>query len=364
MKIIEIAPDLHAVNSIANNAIYSHSASLSDGLVDFGHDVHIFCSEESVSKAKMHTSTIPLSKIEASEKIKRYYTFTHISKAFEFAKQNKADIIHAHFNLLSAFFYKLVDIPTLVSIHSPISDETKPFLDIYKDCKFLSFSLAQRKQMPQLNWYANIYHGVDTSVFTFNEKPEDYLLYLGRITEDKGVHFAIKTAKAMNLPLKIAGPSYPTEGYWQKMIEPHIDGIKVQYMGRVGFFDKIKLFQKAKVLLFPSTWNEPFGYAMIEAMSCGTPVVGFGNGSVPEIIKDGKTGYVVNNVQEMIEAVHKINNIDRKVVRRRAEDFFSLEKMLQGYQNVYQRIINENKIKKTKSKKENVIDLDIPKVII
>jgi len=350
MKIIEIAPDLHAINSIANNAIYSHTATLSDGLTDMGHDVHVFCSEESVSRAKMHTFNPPLSKIDISERIKRLHTFMHIAKAFEFAKKEKADIIHSHFTLLSSFFYKLVDIPTVLSIHSPISEDIKPFMDNYKDCKFISFSLAQRKQMPELNWYANIYHGVDTSIFSYEPEPEEYMLYLGRVTEEKGVHFAIETAKATGIPLKIAGPSYPNEGYWHKKIEPFIDGKLIQYVGHVNFFDKIKLLQKAKMVLFPTMYHEAFGYVLIEAMSCGTPVIGFGNGSVPEIIKHGKTGYVVNNVEEMIKAVGGIDKIERKVVRKRAEDLFSLRKMISGYEKVFKRIIEENKFKKDNSK--------------
>lgn len=350
MKIIEIAPDLHAINSTANNAIYSHTATLSDGLADIGHDVDVFCSEESVSRATMHSSTLPLSKLDIPEKIMRYYTFLHISKAFEFAKKEKADIVHSHFTLLSSFFSTLVDVPTLTSIHSPITEEIKPFLENYKGGKYISFSLAQRLQMPQLNWYANIYHGVDTSVFGFEPEPEEYMLYLGRVTKEKGVHFAIETARATGIPLKIAGPSYPAEGYWQKEIEPFIDGKLVQYIGHASFFEKIKLLQKAKVVLFPTLYHEAFGYVLIEAMSCGTPVIGFGNGSVPEIIKDGKSGYVVNNVQEMIDAVAKIDQIDRKVVRKRAEDFFSLKKMIAGYEKVFRRVLEENNFKKQNGK--------------
>ncbi len=354
MKIVELGRDLYPTSNTANNAIYSHTASLSDGLADIGHGVHLFCSEESVSRATMHTSTLPLVKIEDTEKVKRYYTFKHIARAFEFAKKENVDIIHSHFTLLSSFFYRLVDIPTLISVHSPISEEIKQFLDFYKDCKFVSFSLAQRKQMPELNWYANIYHGVDTSIFSYESEPEDYMLYLGRVTEEKGVHFAIETAKATGIPLKIAGPSYPTEGYWHKKIEPFIDGKLIQYIGHVNFFDKIKLLQKAKVVLFPTKYHEAFGYVLIEAMSCGTPVIGFNNGSVPEIIKHNKTGYVVNNVEEMIKAVGEIDKIDRKVVRKRAEDFFSLRKMISGYEKVFKRIVEEKKFKQENGKNKTV----------
>src|SRR5690606_13686928 len=132
------------------------------------------------------------------------------------------------------------------SVHSPIEDRIKPFLQKHKDNYFISFSLAQRTQLPELNWYANIYHGVDTNVFTFDPEPEDYFLYLGRITADKGVHLAIEAAKLAGVNLRIAGSSYPAEGYWQKHIEPEVNGDTVRYFGEVSFESKIPLLQKAR----------------------------------------------------------------------------------------------------------------------
>jgi glycosyltransferase involved in cell wall biosynthesis len=211
---------------------------------------------------------------------------------------------------------------------------------------YVSFSLAQRKAMPKLNWIGNIYHGIDTELFPFNPKPKPYLLYLGRVTEQKGVHLAIEAAKAAGMQLIIAGYSYQNEGYWYEQIEKHIDGVTVRYVGEANFDQKIDYLHNATALLFPTQVNEHFGYVMIEAMSCGTPVIGWKNGSVSEVIKNGETGYVVNSVKGMVKAIKSINKISRKATRERAERLFSVEKMVSGYQKIYEKIITESASKK------------------
>ncbi len=345
MKIAQLVTNMHRVDRLSNRAISSHVAHVSNGLVAAGHEVHLFCAEGSQSDATLHPATGPLSKLDLPDDIKRYYIYQNISNCYQFAREN-VDIIHSHFNLLSSFFQGLVDVPTLTSLHSPVTERIRPLLQHYKNNKYISFSHAQRKQIPELNWYATIYHGVDTELFAYEPKPEEYLLYLGRITEEKGVHFAIQAAMAVGLPLKIAGASYVSEGYWQNHIEPYINGTSVQYIGEVSFENKIPLLQKAKALLFPTLYDEVFGYVMIEAMSCGTPVIGFDNGSVSEIIQDGKTGFVVRDAEGMIEAIKNIDRIDRKDVRNRARGFFSKEKMILGYEKVFQRLLNEQEHKK------------------
>ncbi|MBK5215218.1 MAG: glycosyltransferase family 4 protein, partial [Candidatus Pacebacteria bacterium] len=267
------------------------------------------------------------------------------------AKQGLFDVIHSHLTVMTGFFSRIEKkTPTLISIHSPIEAWMKTILLKHKDEKYISFSLAQRKLLPELNWYANIYHGVDTDIFAYNEKPEDYVLFIGRLTHDKGAHIAIKACMEANVPLRIAGRSYVTEGYWHEKIEPYINGNEVRYFGEVSLEDKIPLIQNAKAIIFPVLWQEPFGYVLIEAMSCGTPVVAFNNGSVPEIVRDGVTGFIVESEEEMVEAIKKIDTIDRKKVRNRAEQFFSLKTMISNYESVYKRVIQDTKFKKDKQK--------------
>lgn len=347
MRIAQLVSNFHPTSPTFQKAINSHVAWLSNGLAARGHDVHLFASSDSQTHAILHSVSGSLSKDSLPEDLARYYMMLLVSSCYEYANKS-IDIVHSHFNLLSSFFSRLSNVPTVTSIHSPITDRIRPFLEYFKGERYISFSLAQRKQMSDLNWYANIYHGVDTNIFAYNQTPEDYLLYLGRVTEEKGVHFAIEAAKAVNMPLYIAGASYPMEGYWQKQIEPHIDGKSIRSFGDASFDRKIPLLQNAKALLFPTQANEVFGYVMIEAMSCGTPVIGFNKGSVPEIIKHGETGFVVNNVEEMIASIKCIDEIDRAKVRKRAELYFSVEKMVAGYEKVYQRILKDKAFQQSK----------------
>lgn len=353
MRIAQLVSPLHPTQPTSKYAINSHVAWLSNGLVDRGHDVHLFASEGSETRAVLHAQTPPLSSMDVTDSILRHHQMALVTSCYEYA-QKHSDIVHSHFNLLSAFVGRIAQVPTVTSIHTPVSDAVRPILEQFKNERYISFSLAQRRQVPTLNWYANIYHGVDTSLFSYNPHPEGYLLYLGRVTEDKGVHFAIETAKAVGLPLRIAGVSYPGEGYWQKSIEPHINGTDIIFMGHASFEDKIPLLQNAKALLFPTQAQEVFGYVMIEAMSCGTPVIGWDNGSVSEIVQDGVTGFVVSDVAGMINAVGKIDSIDRAKVRQRAEQFFSVEKMVQGYEKVYKRILDDESFKNGKKQQREL----------
>lgn len=357
MKIAQLVYNLYRVFPSSNNAIYGHVGHLCNRLVDNNHEVTLFAAGNSETKARLEsvykTSFNLADKL--SERQRRHYNQLLISKCYN--QSNNFDIIHTHFTLFSTYYSGLVNIPTLISIHSPIDKEIKPFLKFYKNNYYVSFSLAQRKQMPELNWVANIYHGVDTKKFAFNPKPKDYLLYLGRITEEKGVHYAIEAAQAANMKLIIAGLSYPTEGYWHEKIEKHIDGVNIRYVGQANLEQKIQYLKNAKAVLFPSQYNEVFGLVMIEAMACGTPVIAWKNGSVPEVIKNRKTGYIVKSVEEMVKAINKIDKISREETRKRAEDFFSIEKMVAGYEKVYAKIIEDfNKSRINHAPAETVLE--------
>lgn len=348
LKIAQLVSNFHPVNSLSNYAIYSHVAWLADKMSKQGNEITVFASGDSEIKANLVPVTEKaLFDLDISEDLKKHYLNLLISKCY--CQASKFDLIHSHFNLLSSFYSGLVQTPTVQSIHSPISEEIKPLLLKFRNNRYISFSLAQRKTMPELNWIANIYHGVDVKIYSFNPEPENYFLFIGRLTKEKGAHLAIQAAKSAGVPLIIAGRSYPEEGYWHKEIERHIDGNMIKYVGEMGFKEKIKLYQNAKAVLFPTQYAESFGLVMIEAMACGTPVIGWNKGSVPEVISDKRTGFVVDNLADMVKAIKSIEFINRKDTRKRAELYFSVEKMVAGYTNVYKRIIEEQKYKKQKN---------------
>lgn len=342
MRIAQLVSNLHPTSAKSTKGIYTHVGFLSDQFVRLGHTTHLFGAGNSKTEATLHTITSgSLDEMKISEDIQKHYMLGIASACYKEAAN--FDIIHSHFSLLSAFFSKLASTPTITSMHIPIRDAIRPLLLQHKDQSYVSFSYAQRKQMPELNWCANIYHGVDTTLFGFNPLPKDYYLYLGRVTEDKGVHLAIEAAKAANVPLLIAGRSSVNEGYWQSKIEPQIDGKMIRYVGEADQAQKIALLQSARGLLFPTQVDETFGLVMIEAMSCGTPVIAWNNGAVPEVVSDGKTGFIVNSTQDMVKAIESIGTLSREATRRRAEVFFSQEKMASGYLKVYERIIERQK---------------------
>lgn len=345
MKIAQLAPHYNSVMPNSNKAIYSHVAWLCNGLVDLGNDVSLFASGDSQTNAKLNSVyPIAVNKGDINDNQKKLYLDLLISECYRRAEE--FDIIHSHFTLVSSFYSRINGNLTVQSIHSPVEEHTKCLLRKFKDNNYISFSLAQRKIMPELNWVANIYHGIDTEIFSFNPDPNPYLLYLGRVTEQKGVHLAIEAARATGMQLIIAGRSYPNEGYWHEQIEKHIDGKNIRYVGEASFEQKIEYLRNATALMFPTQYEEVFGYSMIEAMSCGTPVIGWKNGSVPEVIQDKKTGYLVNNVKDMVKAIKNINKLKREAVRERAERLFSVQKMVSGYNKVYEKIIAENESKK------------------
>jgi glycosyltransferase involved in cell wall biosynthesis len=338
MKIAQVVSNVYNTSDDANHGINVNAALLTNGLAERNNDVTLFASSGSNTKAKL-ISVLEGPTKDLSENIKRQMLNLLISQCYQMASD--FDIIHSHFTIATSFFENLVNTPTVHSIHSPLDLETLEVLKRFKDLNYISFSKAQRTQAPDLNWVANIYHGIDVAKFPFNPHPESYLLCLGRVTKEKGVHLAIQAAKEVGLPLIIAGRSYPEEGYWHEEIEKHIDGKMIRYVGEADFERKIDLLKNAKALLFPTQYNEVFGLVMIEAMACGTPVIAWNNGSVPEVVQNKKTGYVVDSVAEMVKAIKAIDKINREATRKRVQDLFSVGKMVTGYERVYLRIIEE-----------------------
>ncbi|HVX58316.1 MAG TPA: glycosyltransferase family 4 protein [Candidatus Saccharimonadales bacterium] len=265
---------------------------------------------------------------------------------FERAKQGEYDILHFHHpESALSLSQNYPKIPVAYTIHDPISPWLKEVFDIYKSSNqhCISISNNQRRDGPDLPYVTTVHNGVDVKKYDFSSRTEDYLLFVGRVVPEKGVKEAIAVARETRQRLLIIGPTYAdSQGYFDQYIKPQLDD-QILYLGYVEQ-DKISpYYQKAKALLTPVQWEEPFGLTTIEAMASGTPVISFNRGAAPEIIENGKTGYVVDSTAEMIDAVNKIKNIRRIACRRHVEDHFSISKMVDGYEAAFEKIINERK---------------------
>jgi glycosyltransferase involved in cell wall biosynthesis len=314
---------------------------ITEGLVERGHDVTLFASGDSKTKAKLCSVTEKSSLLDKKigEKNHRFYEHLLISKAYQMAQKGKFDIIHTHLDIRSAHYAPLVKTPTVSTIHSPLTSyKMRYILGHYKKSQhYISISNAQRKGMPDLNYASTIYHGIDTNKIQPEFSTGDYLLYAGAITLQKGVLEALKIAKKAGEKIIVSGAK-SDEKYWKK-IEPYIDNKNAKLLGLLERSEYLKLMRNAKAFLFPIQWEEPFGLVLIESMACGTPVIGFRRGSVPEIVKDGKTGFIAKDINDAVGCVKRIEDIERRECRRHAENKFGIDKMIDNHVDVYRKII-------------------------
>ena len=267
------------------------------------------------------------------------------AKMYEDAQKNRYDIIHAfHLTPKILPFVRLTKTPTVFSLHDPMDSSWNRSIEYcpWKNkAHYISISDNQRKGMPDLNYAGTVYNGMEIEKFEFKDskKESDYLAFLGRYSHEKGADAAVSVAIKSKEKLKMAGTVWGN-GFYDEKIKPHLQKNKIEDLGFLNGKDVSDLLRNAKALLFPIRWEEPFGLVMIEAMACGTPVIAFNKGSVSEIVKHNKTGFVVENEQEMIEAIKNINKIDRAECRKYVEESFTIEKMVEGYERVYGKIVN------------------------
>jgi glycosyltransferase involved in cell wall biosynthesis len=254
----------------------------------------------------------------------------------------KFDIVHNHgdwpYLIASAF----TEAPFVTTIHNPKQYKfgLKP---TYKRYQYVSISNAQRSYMPDLNYVATVHHGIDVQTFTYNAKPGNYLAFLGRVVPDKGLKEAIQIAKATNQRLIIGAKlDVKMQPYFRKHIKPHIDGKQIVFIGEPAHDAKVELLKNAKALLTPIQWDEPFGLTNVEAMACGTPVIAIARGALPEIVVNGKTGYLCKTIDQMIKRVGDLDKISRADCRKRVEQHFSSSCMAREYVKVFERVIAEH----------------------
>lgn len=326
--------------------------NLAEGLVRLGHDVTIFTTGDSLTSAKIdyvHARAGYRAQVAWGNKI---FSLLHSAYCFQKIQAGDFDLVHNHYGIWGISFAKLLDIPCVTTYHGDLTHaHEKPDIQFVKQlfagANFISISRSQARYAKlKMRWVANVYNGIEVEQFEFNDQPQDYFVWLGRFTPDKGAKEAILAARRAGVKLIMAGKIdqfVPADvEYYEKEVKPLIDGKQVKYIGEIGHRQKVSLLKNARALMDTMKWNEPFGLVMTEAMACGTPVIATRHGSVPEIVADNQTGIITSDrLRDVVAAIKRIHQIDRLACRRRVEQLFSDRVMTKGYEQVYYKLMTK-----------------------
>lgn len=333
--------------------------NLTEGLVRCGHRVTLFAAPGSTTTAELVT-TVPHAFNEWPEKQVRrqaqldeesglmvgspdwrVWEQAHIAACMETVRAGRFDIVHSHLQVHALVFSRLIDCPLVSTLHgSAWVQAVHGVLGLYKDQPFVSISNAERNFKPDLNYVATVYNGIDLSLYEFCDEKEDYLLFSGRIAPEKGAADAVQIARYADRPLKIAGMIEERyQAYYDAMIRPNVDGKQIEYVGLLTQKELVPLYQNAAALLCPIMWDEPFGLVGVEAMACGTPMLGTRRGALPEIIIDGINGFLFDSAQNAVDKLQQLSDIKPAHCRKVVEDRFSAQVMTAGYERVYEALL-------------------------
>ena len=343
MRIAQIAPLYESVPPRLYGGTERVVSYLTEELVRLGHEVTLFASGDSETAAEL-VAACPRALWRTADCRE---TLPHHVRLMElvFRDVSRFDILHFHCDYLHFPLLRRRPCRSVTTLHGPVHRaDLGPLLAEYPEVPLVSISDNQRQPIPQANWQATVHHGLPRNLFTYRRHSGEYLALLGRMSPEKGVDRAIEIARRAKMKLRIAAKVYPEErAYFQDHIEPLLRQSRefVEYIGEVGGRDKDEFLGNARALLFPIDWAEPFGLVMIEALACGTPVIAWRNGSVPEVIADGVTGYLVDSIDEAVRAVGQVASLSRCVCRRVFEERFDAARMAREYVEVYRRLVVE-----------------------
>ncbi len=338
MKIAMLAPPWIKIPPAGYGGIEWVVHYLTDELVDRGHDVTLFATGDSTTNATLSATFDKQMPDRIGETV---FDVQQVSTCFRRAAE--FDVIHDHSGFAAVAFAGFLQTPVIHTLHGPFTPVTCGFYQTFRDsAHFVSISDYQRSCCPDLRHAGTVYNPIDINSWPYRDKEEkgDYLLAFGRLCADKGFHTAIEVAKRTGEKLVIAGAIQPqSRDYYENVVRPQVDGEQITFVGEVNLTEKWNLFSKAKAFLFPIQWPEPFGLVMIEAMAAGTPVIAFPEGSVPEVVADGRTGFLVKDTDEMVEALGMLDRINPADCREYVQEKFSVSKCADGYENVYQEVV-------------------------
>jgi glycosyltransferase involved in cell wall biosynthesis len=339
MKIAQIAPLYESVPPKLYGGTERVVSYLADGLVRQGHDVTLYASADSETLAELRPMCDKALRLQGSDVVDPLAN--HI-RMLEIVAQEATefDIVHFHIDYLHFPLTRRQNLPSVTTLHGRLDiPEVQALFREFPEMNLVSISDSQREPMLWANWVGTVHHGLPEDLYPPIYNKGKYLAFIGRISPEKRVDRAIEVAKQVGLPLKIAAKIDPAdEDYFESEIQGLMDHPLVEYIGEIGEHEKAQFLSNAMALMFLIDWQEPFGLVLTEAMACGTPVVAYGMGSVPEVIDDGTTGYIVDSVDAAANAVKRLDALDRRTIRKVFEQRFSVRRMCQDYVRIYQRI--------------------------
>jgi glycosyltransferase involved in cell wall biosynthesis len=340
MRIAHIAPVATTIPPPKSGSVEQMTSWLTEGLVARGHDVTLFATADSKTSAKLHAIYPHGYWHDGNMWPWELYEMLNLAAAVE--RATDFDIIHyeAAYYPMSLAFARLSPTPIVQTLHHSPSHPEVQLWSRYPDAPFVAISAEQANLLSGLRVVGTVLHGIDTDSFTFQEHPDDYLLFLGRFTEGKGVLQAIEIAKRLDMRLILAAAE---ETYYREKVAPHVDGRQIIYHGEADHPTKVKLYGGARALLYPIQAREPFGLVLAEAMACGTPVAALDRGAVREVVEDGVTGIVFADLGAMASGLTRVFGLDRRRVRAQAVARFGLDRMIDEYVAVYEQMVNAHR---------------------
>lgn len=340
LRIAQIAPLVESVPPKFYGGTERVVAYLTDALVKLGHDVTLFASGDSITNARL-ISVTPTALRLSNCVDQMAGNVLQLQEVMD--RLHEFDLLHFHTDYLHFPVTRRSHIKTLTTLHGRLDiPELKPLYEKFSDIPVISISNSQRRPLPMANWVATVYHGLPVDLYDYGKGEGDYAVFLGRFSPEKRADRAIEIARRANMKIKVAAKvDKADEQYFDKEIRHLLNEPHVEYLQEVGEAEKGPLLANAKALLFPIDWPEPFGMVLIEAMACGTPVIAYNHGSVPEIIEHGKTGFIVNTIEKAVEALKNIHLISREVCRATFEKKFSDLVMAQNYVRLYENAVRK-----------------------
>jgi glycosyltransferase involved in cell wall biosynthesis len=340
LRIAQLAPLYERVPPRLYGGTERMVSYITEELVRRGHEVTLFASGDSRTSARLVPCCDQALRLSGKPQLGASFQLAMLAQAYDNDRE-RFDLVHSHIDYWSFPFSGITGTPTVTTMHGRMDvEDLHPVYQHFPQAAIVSISDSQRLPLPNLNWVATVYHGLPRDLLRFNPRPGQYLAFIGRISPEKRPDLAIEVARRSGIPLKIAAKvDVVDREYFETVIKPLIRPPHVEYIGEVNDVEKSEFLGGARALLFPIDWPEPFGLAMVEALACGTPVIARPYGSVPEVMKPGVSGIVADGIDEMVAAVHKVESLPREQCRAYFEERFTVEKMVDKYEQVYARLI-------------------------